>query len=51
MTRFLVQAAGGYGLTPWAFPSIRIHAAKPAGESLEAAYVRKSIRAKYQMPE
>jgi hypothetical protein len=31
--------------------SIRIHAAKPAGESLEAAYVRKSIRAKYQMPE
>jgi len=31
--------------------SIRIHATKPAGESLEAAYVRKSIRAKYQMPE
>ena len=31
--------------------SIRIHAAKPAGESLEAAYVRKSIRAKYQMTE
>ena len=31
--------------------SIRIHATKPAGDSLEAAYVRKSIRAKYQMPE
>ncbi len=31
--------------------SIRIQATKPAGESLEAAYVRKSIRAKYQMPE
>ncbi len=31
--------------------SIRIHATKPSGDSLEAAYVRKSIRAKYQMPE
>ena len=31
--------------------SVRIYPAKPAGESLEAAYVRKSIRAKYQMPE
>ena len=31
--------------------SVRIYPAKPAGDSLEAAYVRKSIRAKYQMPE
>jgi hypothetical protein len=31
--------------------SVRIYAAKPSGDSLEAAYVRKSIRAKYQMPE
>jgi hypothetical protein len=31
--------------------SIRIHPAKPSGDSLEAAYVRKSIRAKYRMPE
>jgi hypothetical protein len=31
--------------------SVRIYSAKPSGDSLEAAYVRKSIRAKYQMPE
>lgn len=31
--------------------SVRIHPTKPAGESLEAAYFRKSNRAKYQMPE
>ena len=31
--------------------SVRIYAAKPSGDSLEAAYVRKSIRAKYQMAE
>ena len=31
--------------------SVRIYPAKPAGDSLEAAYVRKSIRAKYQIPE
>jgi hypothetical protein len=31
--------------------SVRIYPAKPAGDSLEAAYVRKIIRAKYQMPE
>ncbi len=30
--------------------SIRLHATKPAGESLEAAYVRRSIREKYQLP-
>ena len=31
--------------------SVRIYSAKPSGDSLEAAYVRKSIRAKYQRPE
>lgn len=31
--------------------SVRIYSAKPSGDSLVAAYVRKSIRAKYQIPE
>jgi len=31
--------------------SVRIYSAKPSGDSLEAAYVRKSIRVKYQIPE
>jgi len=31
--------------------SVRIYPAKPSGDALEAAYVRKSIRAKYQIPE
>lgn len=31
--------------------SVRIRPTRPAGESLEAAYVRKSISAKYPMPE
>ena len=31
--------------------SVRIYLAKPSGDALEAAYVRKSIRAKYQLPE
>jgi len=44
-----------YGLVPLAAPeislSVRIYPAKPTCDALEAAYVRKSIRSKYQMTE